>query len=116
MFEDSMAESYIEVSSQDFAEKVLHAEQMVVVNVSAPQSPACQIQDPEFEAMSKEYQGRVTFARLEADKNEDITSQLKIDGIPTTLFFKGGREIHRIKGIMMRNRLRRQIDGALLAE
>jgi thioredoxin 1 len=116
MFEGSMAESYIDVSSRDFAEKVLGAEQMVLVNFSAPQSPACQIQDPEFEAISKEYQGRVMFARLEADKNEDIISQWKIDGIPTILFFKGGREIHRIKGIMMRNRLRRQIEGALLAE
>jgi len=110
-----MADSYFDVSDQDFTEKVLNVEQMVLVNFSTDSSDACKIQDPEFEAISIEYQGRVTFARLNADKYGDITSQWKIDGIPTILFFKGGREINRIKGIMMRERLRRQIEGAMLA-
>ena len=110
-----MADNYIDISSQDFAEKVLQAEQMILVNFSAENSGACQIQDPEFEAVSKEYQGRVTFARIGIDKNRDITEQWSIDGIPTIIFFKGGREINRIRGIMMRDRLRRQSEGALLA-
>ncbi len=110
-----MADSYIDVSDQDFAETVLQAPQMVLVNFSADTSGACQIQDPEFAAVSKEYTGRVMFARLNADKNSETTSQWKVEGIPTIIFFKSGREINRIKGIIMRERLRRQIEGALLA-
>lgn len=110
-----MVDTYIDVSSQDFAEKVLHAPQMVLVNFSTEKSGACQIQDPEFEAVSKEYQDRVTFAKLDTDTNEEITSQWQVDGVPTIIFFKDGREINRIKGIMMRKRLSRQIEGALLA-
>lgn len=110
-----MAGNYIDVSDQDFAEKVLEVQQMVLVNFSAESSAACQIQDPEFEAISKEYQGRAVFARVNTDKNQEVISQWKIDGIPTIIFFKSGREINRIKGIIMRNRLRRQIEGALLA-
>jgi thioredoxin len=115
MKRNMMADSYFDLSDQDFAEKVLHAQLMVLVNFSAENSGACQIQDPEFEAVSKEYQGRVMFARINADKYGEITNQWKIDGIPTIIFFKGGREINRIKGIMMRERLRRQVAGALLA-
>ncbi len=111
-----MAESFIDISSQDFQEKVLDSDQMVLVNFTAASSGACQIQAPEFEAISKEYRGRAIFARLETDKNEDITNQWNIDGIPTIIFFKGGREIHRIKGIIMRDRLRRQIEGVLLVQ
>ena len=110
-----MAGNYIDVSDQDFAEKVLEVQQMVLVNFSAESSAACQIQDPEFEAISKQYQGRAVFARVNTDKNQEVISQWKIDGIPTIIFFKSGREINRIKGIIMRNRLRRQIEGALLA-
>src|ERR1700704_1345133 len=110
-----MAGNYIEVSDQDFAEKVLEVEQMVLVDFSAESSAACQIQDPEFEAISKEYQGRAVFARVNTDKNQEVISQWKIEGIPTIIFFKSGREINRIKGIIMRDRLRRQIEGALLA-
>lgn len=109
-----MAESYIEVTGEDFAEKVLDAEQMVVVSFTSSQSPACQIQEPEFDAVSKDYQGRVLFAKLDVDKNGDAVQQWNVEGIPTILFFNNGVEIHRIKGILMRERLRKQIEGALL--
>ena len=108
-------ESYIDVTSQDFAEKVLGAAQMVVVDFSSERSGSCQIFDPEFAAISKEYQGRVTFAKLDVDSNEDLTSQWNVDGIPTVIFFKNGQEINRIKGIVMRDKLRRQVEGTLLA-
>jgi len=108
-------ESYIDLTSQDFAEQVLNAEQMVVVDFSSERSSSCQIFNPEFAAVSKEYQGRVTFAKLDVDTNEALTSQWNVDGIPTVIFFKNGQEINRIKGILMRDRLRRQIEGALLA-
>jgi thioredoxin 1 len=108
-------ESYIDVTSQDFAEKVLSAAQMVVVDFSSERSGSCQIFDPEFAAISKEYQGRVTFAKLDVDSNEDLTSQWNVDGIPTVIFFKNGQEINRIKGIVMRDKLRRQVEGTLLA-
>ena len=109
-----MAESYIEVTGEDFAEKVLDTEQMVVVSFTSSQSPACQIQEPEFEAVSKEFQGRVLFAKLDIDANGEVVQQWNIEGIPTILFFNHGLEIHRIKGILMRGRLRKQIEGALL--
>ena len=38
-----MTDTYIDVSDQDFAEKILQAEQMVLVNFSAENSGACQI-------------------------------------------------------------------------
>src|SRR5712691_10983969 len=104
-------ESYIEVTGQDFAEKVLQAEQMVVVDFSSDRSSSCQIFNPEFAAISKEYQGRVTFAKLDVDTNEDVISQWNVDGIPTLIFFKNGQEINRIKGIVMREKLRRQVEG-----
>lgn len=110
-----MSDNYIDVSSKDFTEKVLNAEPMVLVNFIATGSGASEIQAPEFEAISREYEGRAIFAQLVTDKNEDITNQWHIDGIPTIIFFKSGREIHRIKGIIMRERLRRQIEGVLLA-
>jgi len=110
-----MADNYITVTSEDFAEKVLNAPQMVIVNFSASWSSSCQILDPEFEVISKEYQGRVIFVKLDVDQNEELTGQWNVDGVPTLIFFKGGQEINRIKGIVMRDKLRRQVEGTLLA-
>jgi thioredoxin 1 len=113
-YEDQQS-SYIDVTDQDFTEQVLNAQQMVVVDFSSDRSSSCQIFNPEFEAVSKQYLGRVTFAKLDVDTNEALTSQWNVDGIPTLIFFKNGQEINRIKGIVMRDKLRRQIEGALLA-
>lgn len=110
---DSTAGS-IPINNQNFAEKVLQAPQMVVVNFSSDRSSSCQIFEPEFAAIGQEYKGRVTFARVDVDSDEELTNQQKVDGIPTLIFFKGGQEIHRIKGIVMRDKLRRQVEGALL--
>lgn len=109
-----MADTYIEVTNENFAEEVLQASQMVLVNFSAEQSGACQIQEPEFVAISKEYQGRMTFAKFNVDGQEELTSRWHVDGVPTLIFFKGGNELYRIKGVMMRDKLRRQIEGVLL--
>src|SRR5436305_11306239 len=106
-----MADTYIDVTDKDFVEKVLTSPQMVIVNFSAERSSACQIQEPEFVAVSKEYQGRITFAKLQVEGPGTITEQWNIDGIPTLVFFKDGQEIYRIRGITMRDRLRRQIEG-----
>jgi thioredoxin 1 len=108
--------STITVNSLDFAEKVLQDAQMVVVNFSSDKSSSCQLFEPEFATIGQEYQGRVTFARVDVDSNEGLTNQYNVDGIPTLVFFKHGQEIHRIKGIIMRDKLRRLVQGTLLVD
>ena len=110
-----MADSYIDATQEDFTEKVLQSSQLVLVNFSAEQIPACQIQDPEFAAVSKDLQGRVSFVRVKVDRQSEFTQQWNVDSVPTLLFFKSGNEVYRIPGIVMRDRLRRQLEGVLLS-
>lgn len=110
-----MTDTYIHVTGEDFAEKVLGASQLVLVLFTAEQSGSSSIQEPEFLAVSKDYHDRITFAKLTIDRQRELVETWHIDGIPTMIFFKGGNELYRIKGIMMRDKLRRQIEGVLLA-
>jgi thioredoxin 1 len=110
-----MAENYIEVTPENFTEQILRASQLTVVYFSAEQSNACKIQEPEIAAISKEYQDQVSFAQVNVTGYDELTSQWKVEGIPTLIFFKGGNEIYRISGIVMRDKLRRQLEGMLLS-
>lgn len=110
-----MADSYIEVTSENFPETVLNSSRITIVNFSADTIGACQIQEPEFEAVSKEYHDRITFARVNVESQRSLANQWNVEGVPTLIFFKEGNELYRIKGITMRDRLRRQIEGVLLA-
>ncbi len=109
-----MADNYIEVTRENFSEQVLQAPQLVIVNFSREQSVACQIQDPEFEAVSKDFPDRITFARLNIQGQNDFTNQWHVDSVPTLIFFKDGHEVYRTTGIVMRHKLRRRIEGLLL--
>ncbi len=111
-----MAETYTDVTTADFDAYVLTAPLMVIANFSAEKSTICQIQEPEFVAISKEYQDRVAFAKINVETEPDLVQRWNIDGVPTLIFFKSGQELYRIKGVVMRDRLRRQIEGALLAQ
>lgn len=104
----------MDITSQDFVEKVLHAPDLVIVDFSIDSSETCQIFNPELEAVSKEFGDRVTFFKLDVEQHRELTDQWNVDGIPTLIFFRHGQEINRIKGVMMREKLRRQVAGAIL--
>jgi thioredoxin 1 len=110
-----MATNYIQVTNENFAEKVLNASHLVIVNFSREQSDACKIQDPEFEAVSKNYLDRIIFAKFNIQGQNDLTNQWKVDSVPTLIFFKDGQEVYRVTGVVMRHKLGRKIEGLLLA-
>lgn len=110
-----MSDNYIEVTGADFDEKVLKSPTVVIVLFVTESSSTCQIQEPEFAAISSEYKDRMAFARVNVDGEKELATQYKIEGVPTLVFFKYGQEIYRIEGIMMRDKLRRRIEGVLLA-
>jgi thioredoxin 1 len=64
--------------------------------------------------VGREFQGRVTFAQVDVSSSPELVSQYTIDGIPTLVFFRKGQEIHRTKGIVMRDKLRLQVQGVLV--
>jgi thioredoxin 1 len=108
-----MAGAYVEVTDQVFSDKVLGSEEPVVVDFWAPWCRPCLMMAPTFEALSNEYQGKITFAKLNTDENMDTPGRYGIQGIPTMLIFHGGKEVDRIVGLVPREVLKKHLDAAL---
>ncbi|MNT97834.1 Thioredoxin-1 [compost metagenome] len=50
----------------------------------------CKMIAPILDDVAKEYQGRLTVAKLNIDQNEATPPKFGIRGIPTLMLFKGG--------------------------
>jgi thioredoxin 1 len=110
-----MAENLTQVTDQNFSDTVLKSEKPVVVDFWAPWCRPCLMMAPMFEEFANEYGDKMTFAKLNTDDNQMTAGRLGIQGIPTLLFFRNGREIDRIVGLESRDMLRRHIESALSA-
>src|ERR671929_1650896 len=92
-----------------FEREVLQSEVPVVWYLWAEWCPPCRALAPTFEALAKQYAGRVRFLKLNVDENAAVPQRFGIKGIPTLVFFDGGHEVERIVGASSREVLARVI-------
>ena len=70
-----------------------------IVDFWAPWCAPCRIIAPRIRRLSKIYKGKVAFARLNTQKNEDVAKQYHIIGIPHLVFFRYGKKVTSITGV-----------------
>lgn len=88
----------IPVTDQEFEEKVLKSQEVVMVDFWAPWCGPCRAVAPILDELAKEYEGRVTIAKVNTDENPKYAMQYNVQGIPTMIFFREGKEVDRIVG------------------
>jgi thioredoxin len=100
------------VGDQDFESKVLKSEIPVIVDFSAVWCPPCHAIAPVYDKLSREYEGKLIFAKLDIDEHPVTPSRLGVQGFPTFVMFKSGKVIGRLVGPPP-SRLKNAIDRVL---
>lgn len=96
-----MSEDIVEVSDDNFA-SVVKGSRKLIIDCWAPWCGPCRMLAPTFEALAKDYKGKVTFAKLDTDKSAKTAMSLGINSIPTLIFFNGGEQVQRLTGVRPR--------------
>ena len=77
----------------------------VVVDCWAPWCGPCRAMGPTIDELSRDQKGKVVFAKLNTDDNEESAMKYKIMASPTLLFFKKGVLVDRATGLLQKKQL-----------
>ena len=72
---------------------------VALVDFSAPWCAPCRLQEPILHRLAVQFEGRAVIAKMNIDENRDAAFTLGIQGIPTLIIFKFGKEIQRFVGL-----------------
>ena len=105
----ALAEEVPEVSQATFNKEVLASNKPVVVDFFATWCGPCRRMAPVMESLSKEYGNKVSFLRVDVDKNPELASKYEINGIPAIKIFKGGKLVDSSVGLAPKEELNDRI-------
>lgn len=89
-----------DVTDQTFAREVLNSDSSVLVDCWAPWCSPCRTLSPIIDKLASDYANGVKVVKLNVDENPLTASQYGIRSIPTMLFFKEGKMVHRVTGAL----------------
>jgi len=99
----------IEVTDANFEEEVLKSDQPVLVDFWAIWCGPCRLIEPIVEELAKEYEGKVKFAKLDVDHNQNTAAKFGIRSIPTLLIFKDGKVVDQIIGAVSKSHIEEKL-------
>lgn len=106
-----MSTNLVHITDDSFELEVLNSDQPVLVDYWAEWCGPCKSIAPILDEVSKEYDDKVKIAKLDVDRNHQISKKYDIRGIPTLMLFKDGNVVATHTGALNKSQLTTFIDS-----
>ena len=88
----------VHATDDSFESEAINSELPVLVDFWAEWCGPCRMMGPHFAAAAKKMKGKVKFAKLDIEAYSHIAQKFNVLSIPTTIYFKDGKEVKRTIG------------------
>lgn len=99
------------LTDANFEEEVLASQIPVLVDFWASWCIPSQMMKPTIDKLITEYEERVKIGKINVDQNPKTRERFKINGCPTVIIFKEGKEVVRKVGAQSDGQLRKLLDS-----
>ncbi len=93
------------LTDNNFKAEVLESEIPVLVDFWASWCPPCKMAEPIMQELAEELDGEIKVAKMNVDLNPRTASQLSVSGVPTFMFFNGGKAIASRVGVQSKGQI-----------
>jgi thioredoxin 1 len=94
-----------ELTKNNFKSEVLESPLPVVVDFWATWCMPCRMLMPTIEELSREYEGKVAFGKVNVDAENELAGQSNVMSIPTLILFKDGKPVETVVGALPKDKL-----------
>lgn len=102
-----------EVNAANFEAEVIKSNLPVLVDFWAPWCGPCKMVAPVVESVSNDFKGKIKVVKLNTDDSPQVAAKFQIMGIPTLMFFSGGKMVDRITGYLAKEALSQKVNEVL---
>ena len=95
----------------NFEAEVLNSDQPVLVDFWATWCGPCRTIAPTIEELASDYTGKARVVKLDVDNNPQTAMKYGIRSIPSLLFFKDGRPVDQMVGVVPKKVLAEKLDA-----
>ena len=105
-----MTADILEFTDETFESQINDSATPVVVDFWAPWCGPCKMIAPIMAELAKEYDGKLTVAKIDIAQHPQTAAKFGIKSIPALLFFKDGKVAGSIVGAAAKDKIKLQID------
>lgn len=100
---EQAASGMIHLFKSEKLEKILKENDRVLVKFSASWCAACKSMKDLDGKMHRTHQRKMAFVEVDSDKAAELSKTYSVQGVPTYIFFKKGKEVSRKVGTMSKS-------------
>ncbi len=108
--------TYLTLNEENFQREVLESHEPVLVDFWADWCQPCHAIAPLIDSLAADFEGAAKVGKVDVDKDPWLATEFSIHSIPSLLFFKDGKEVAFLAGVVSKEVLAEKLTALVTSE